>query len=111
MDVIKGKVLTQTTASGEGANGPWKRVTVVVETANRYNNTVPVDFFNPEFNVNNGDVVEVDYFPAGWKHEGKYYAQLGGNAIRVVGTGSAKPKAAATATAPEPIGEPDGLPF
>jgi RecG-like helicase len=88
MNKVKGKVLNVSTKTGNGKNGEWKNTTVVVETASKYNNTVPISFFNKDVNVKEGDEVEVDVYIGGRSYEGRYYPQIDGNEISVVSNSS-----------------------
>jgi hypothetical protein len=89
MNKVKGKVLNVSTKTGNGKNGEWKNTTVVVETASKFNNTVPISFFNKDVNVKEGDEVEVEAFIGGREYQGKYYAQIDGNEISVTNSSGA----------------------
>lgn len=83
MDKLVGTVHDVQTQSGTSDKGEWTRTTVVVETSSKYNNLVPVSFFNPDFTVNKGDSVEIDYYVGGREYQGKYFAQIDGSTLRV----------------------------
>lgn len=86
MSKLKGKVLDVQTQSGTNTKGSWTRLTVVVETSSQFNNTVPVQFFNPAFQTpSKGQEVEIDYFVGGREYQGKYYAQIDGSQLVVTG--------------------------
>lgn len=98
---LKGKVLDVQTQSGTNTKGSWTRLTVVVETSSQFNNTVPVQFFNPAFQTpSKGQEVEIDYFVGGREYQGKYYAQIDGSQLIVVG---------GSQSIPEPNFEPAGV--
>ena len=113
MNQVKGRVLNVDTQLGSTEKGEWKRVTIVVETASKRNNTVPVGFFNPEFNLPDvGTEVEIDFFVGGREWEGKYYAQIDGSQLRVVGGNQiSKPKHPMVSQSFDDITEDDSLPF
>lgn len=118
MNTVKGKVLKVETQTGQGKNGEWKRVTIVLETASQYNNVVPIGFFNPEFALPSaGTEVEIDFFVGGWEYQGKYYAQIDGNQLRIVGNNKTPEPQYMTATPANSSGigeddeESDDLPF
>jgi len=85
MNKVKGKVHEVQTQTGKGEKGDWKRTTIVVETASKFNNLVPISFFNEDISASKGDEVEVDFYVGGREYQGKYYAQLDGNNVTVVG--------------------------
>ena len=115
MNKLKGKVIDIQTQSGTGKNGQWTRTTVVVETNSKYNNTVPVDFFNLDTDVSVGDSVEAEFYSEGREYNGKYYAQNGGQKLSVTssGGGDATPPATQQQAEPAPIvgDDEDLLPF
>ncbi len=83
--VIKGTVLKLEEVSGEGSNGKWTRQTLVVKTSNEYNNTVPIGFYKKGISVSEGTQVEVEAYVNGREYQGKYYPQLDGSEVKVVG--------------------------
>jgi hypothetical protein len=108
MNSIKGRVIKLLTQEGTSANGEWKRTTVVIETANQYRNTVPVEFFS-EVSVKEGDEVVAEFFAEGREWKGKYYANLAGNKITVEGNNTSPEPTPATAETTEE--EDETLPF
>lgn len=116
MNKVSGKVIDIQTQSGKGKNGEWTRTTVVVETSSKYNNTVPVDFFNLNTDVSVGDTVEVEFYSEGREYQGKYYAQNSGQKVSVTssGDGNATPPAAqqpSESPIAEGVDNGDDLPF
>ena len=87
MSKLKGKVIAVDTQTGQGKNGQWNRLSVVVETSSKYNNTVPVGFFNPEFKTPSvGQEVEIDYYLGGRQgNNGGYFATVDGSQLMIVG--------------------------
>lgn len=81
---VKGKVHEVQTQTGKGEKGEWKRTTLVIETASKYNNLVPISFFNEDISANKGDEVEVDFYVGGREYQGRYFAQLDGNKVEVL---------------------------
>jgi hypothetical protein len=114
MITIKGHVLDVQEQSGTSEKGDWKRVTVVVETADKYNNTVPVQFFNPEFSVKKGDEVEVRAYVGGREYKGKYFSTIDGRELSVLSGGQQAPPKAPTPSSPKEEAfenDTDDLPF
>ena len=115
MSTLKGRVLTTEVKQGQSKNGEWKRLQVVIETSSQYNNTVPVSFFNPEFNTpSNGSEVEIEYYIGGREYQGKYYAQVDGKTLTITSSEDHQQSHAPTSQ-PEPLGvmedEDSNLPF
>ncbi len=88
---IKGNVISKTSKSGTSAKGDWKNTTLVVETSDKYNNTVPISFMNKDVNAKEGDEVEVDAYIGGREWQGKYYAQIDGDSVNVTSSVSKEP--------------------
>lgn len=88
---IKGIVINVTKKTGTSPKGEWNNTTVVVQTEAQYRNVVPVSFFNKDVSVAEGDKVEVDLYVGGREYQGKYYADLDGDAVRVITTSSSMP--------------------
>ena len=110
MNKLNGTVADVLNQSGTSNGNDWKRTTVVVETNAKYNNLVPISFFNSEFNVKKGDQVEVEYFVGGREYKGKYFPQLDGNKLDVVGAAATEPPAAPEPPVVEEDAD-DDLPF
>lgn len=90
MSKLKGRVIAVDTQTGQGKNGQWTRLNVVVETSSKYNNTVPVGFFNPEFKTPSvGQEVEIDYYLGGRQsNSGGYFATVDGSKLTVIDSSS-----------------------
>lgn len=111
MNTVKGAVHAVLTQTGKGKNGDWTKKTVVVQTASKYNNLVPIEFFNSEANCSQGDEVEVEFFVGGREYQGKYYPQLDGNKVTVIGNPSVPTHQEAAAQMAAVEDEQDDLPF
>ena len=116
--VIKGTVLKLDSQSGESNGKTWERQTLVVKTSNEYNNTIPIGFFNKGVNVPVGAEVEVDVYVGGREWQQKYYPQLDGSEVKVVGQQQQQgmqPNSdfqyATSANTTVPQSDTDGLPF
>ena len=106
---IEGTVYSVQTKTGEKNGKGWKKITVVIQTAAKYNNTVPVEFFNQEFNVKEGDKVKADVFIGGREWEGRFFSTIDGDRLEVIGQSSQQQTT--PPQAPEVEAEDDGLPF
>lgn len=113
MNTVTGTVKDILTQGGESNGKEWVRTTVVVETTSKFNNLVPISFFNETIPTKVGDEVSVDFYVGGREYQGKYYAQLDGNKIEVTGPPQTPSKATTKSDEPAPIiGEDeDDLPF
>lgn len=100
MNKVTGKVIDIQTQSGDNKNGGWTRTTVVVETESKFNNTVPVSFFNDTPQCSVGDNVEVEFYVGGREYQGKYYAQIDGKSVSVTSSGG---------NATPPVAQPKGV--
>ena len=106
---IKGNVISKSEKSGTSAKGEWTNTTLVVETADKYNNTVPISFMNKAVTANEGDQVEVEAYIGGREWQGKYYAQIDGDTVNVVSSTPSSQQEPQMATAGG--NEEDDLPF
>ena len=89
---LKGRVNRVIDESGMTQSGKgWKKRTVIVDTGSKFSNLAPVTFFGDKVsqaNVSEGEQVEVTLFLGGREYNGKYYPDLSGDKIEVLGKGS-----------------------
>jgi len=109
---MSGKVHTVINDSGTTKKGdPWNKRTVVIDNGSDFNNLIPIVFFGERMEnavCNEGDNVDVTFYVGGREWQGKYFADISGDKLDVVG-GQSAPK-----PTPQPAiveDEDDSLPF
>jgi exosome complex RNA-binding protein Csl4 len=116
---IKGYVKAIQTKNGVSKKGEaWNASTLVIVTDDKYDNEIPVDFFNPNFSVKQGDTVVATVQVGGSEWNGRWFVKLKGQNLAVVNAGrqqstspapqAPQPQRQQYATAPV---ESDDVPF
>ena len=105
------------TVSGEGANGAWKKSTVLFRIPGDYPKDVAVDFWNDKREqlkgFTAGSVVDVHIDIESREHNGRYFTNISSWKIEAAGSGngSAPATSSAQSTTPPAGDEDDDLPF
>jgi hypothetical protein len=108
MEVL-GKIIVLGEKITVGSDKTFKKRTIVVETDEKYKQTIPVDFVQDKTEILNaykvGDSVKIGINIKGNKYKGKYYVSLNGWNINKTDTLSIKVKST------EVVDELTDLPF
>ena len=64
---------------GQGANGPWRVQTYILETTGDYPKKIAFDVWGDKiesFGIRNGDAMTVSFNPESREHNGRWYTNL-----------------------------------